>query len=161
MSSACLAQGRFLTTELNNGAVPWSLVGAMLFNLVTGLATCSVFHRKLSPIQRVENCLTSFVLLDLCELAAVERGRLQKIPKCRLWIAARTQQNLQELCGAIVIAACSLRPGEIWAPWRSTELPIEQHFGHIRCGSWSHAQRLSNGLINHYMLHHRWFIHVM
>ena len=126
--------GHFLTLELNNAVVPWALTGALLFNLVTGLATTSIFHRKLTPIQRLENALTSFILLDLCEVAAIERARQQKIPKSRVWLASTTQKNLQDLCGAVAIACTSLAPGEDWAPWRSSELPIEQHFGHLRLG---------------------------
>ena len=52
--------------------------------------------------------------------------------KGRLWIAKITQNNLQELCGCVVIAATSLGEDETWCPWRSTELVLEQHFGHLR-----------------------------
>ena len=121
-----------MTTELNNALVPWSLTGSLLFNFTISLVTTAVYHPTLTPLQRLENSLCGFVLLDVCEMLACERARQVGQPKTRLWLAKVTQNNIQELAGCIAISCTSLGEGEPWLPWRSTELAIEQHFGHIR-----------------------------
>ena len=68
---------------------------------MTALATTAVFHPKLTPLQRLENALTAFILLDLCELAAFERSQTTGEGKTRVWLAEITQ-NLQEPCGAVL-----------------------------------------------------------
>ena len=82
--------------------------------------------------ERFENSLCAFLLLDLGELVATERGRNLGIPKSRLWLAHQTQANLQELSGCIAIA-CISKPDHLdWLPFRSSELPLEQWFGWLR-----------------------------
>ena len=99
-------------------------------NYTSCLATSAVTHPDLTLRFRLENALTAFLLLDLGELVASERAREMKVSKTRLWLPVQTQKNFQELCGAVAIQTTSVDSS--WLSWRSTEIPIETHFGELR-----------------------------
>ena len=124
--------GYFLETEPGNFLVPWSLVGLLLVNFTTTLIHSAVWHPKLKPRVRLENCLTAFVLLDLAEMLATETAQRLGVKKCRVWLPKVTQTNLQELAGCVAIQVCSLDGQQHFMPWRSSELVLEQYFGFMR-----------------------------
>ncbi|CAE7660477.1 unnamed protein product [Symbiodinium sp. CCMP2592] len=109
-----------LTGEISEVKVPWALTGALLLN------------HELSAAQRLENAMTSFILLDLGDMLAREMCVQRNLPKGSLWLHKTTQGNLQQLAGLVSIACCTLVPGTAWLPWRSTELHLEQFFGYLR-----------------------------
>ena len=112
--------------------VPWSLTGFLVMNLVSAFATTSAFHPRLTPTERLENALCSFVCLDLGRLISSELCAARGLRKNDMWIPGQTHTNLQELCGMVAIAAMGL-PGDMeWFPGRSSELPLEQWFGSLR-----------------------------
>ena len=76
-------------------------------------------------------------LLDLCALVAEQRSKDHGVSKDRFWIAKQTQRNLQELCACCAIQVTSVNGPD--APWSSTELKLEQHFGHLR-GQFANSQ---------------------
>ena len=127
-----LRPGFFLSTSVETGNTPWSLTGSLLFNYMVCLGTSAVYHPTLTSLERTENALACFLLLDLAELCASDMARQWGVPKGRLWLAPQTQQNLQELCGCICIQTTTLEDGQLFAPFRSTELVLEQWFGYLR-----------------------------
>ena len=122
--------GYFLEESVGNSLVPWSLMGMMLLNYSVTLGHSAVWHPDLSPIVRVENALTCFVLLDLAELLAKETAQRLHVAKRKVWIPHQTMTHLQELCGCIVIQSTTLDQEVL--PWRSSELTLEQYFGYCR-----------------------------
>ena len=58
--------------DLDAVQIPWSLVGLLLLNFVEALAVGAAFHPSLQPIQRLENALTAYALLDLGRMLASE-----------------------------------------------------------------------------------------
>ena len=90
-----------MISELTEVKVPWGLTGALVVNLIGALATTAVFHPELTPIQRLENSMTSFVLLDLGDMLAAESCAQQGLPKGSMWIHKTTQGNLQQLSGFV------------------------------------------------------------
>ena len=121
-----------LVPDVAGVQVPWSLVGALLMNLTSCLAVSAVFHPGLSTRQRLENCLTSFVLLDLGAMEADKACGELGLQKGSCWLHRVTQTNVQQLVGMITVACASVGPDSPWYPWRSSELPLEQWFGYLR-----------------------------
>lgn len=122
---------------MDEGRVPWSLTGFLLVNLTEAMCLAAVMNPNLNLEQRLENALTGFVLLDLCELVAEQRSKDHGVSKDRFWIARQTQRNLQELCACCAIQVTSVNGP--YAPWSSTELKLEQYFGHLR-GQFANSQ---------------------
>ena len=101
-------------------------------NFIEVLAVGSVFDPTLTPCERCENAITAFCLLDLGRMLSRETEKEQGGRKSSCWLAAQTHNQLQELCGLSVIAACGLPGDQAYHPWRSSELPLEQFFGSLR-----------------------------
>lgn len=101
-------------------------------NLVEVLAVGGIFHPGLSPQERCENALTSFLLLELGKMISDESCKELGLRKSSRWIAPQTHKNLCELCALICIQVMGLPGNMPHLPWRSSELPLEQHFGFLR-----------------------------
>ena len=89
-------------------------------------------------IDRVENCLTGIVLLDLFRILAEKETSKRHLPKGVLWMANQTHTNLQATAKGLVLVALSKSPeGNLFrhGHGRLSELPIEEWFGRIRSRS--------------------------
>ena len=69
--------------------IPWSLTGALLMDVLVTLCTTAVLHPQLSPLQRLENALTSYVLFDLCSMEANLRCVDQRRPRGSIGLDAK------------------------------------------------------------------------
>ena len=134
--------GYFLKADLQQSqgrVIPWALTGLLILNLVEALAVSAFMNPSLSVMQRLENCLTAYVCLDVGRMVAYKHADEQGFRRCTRWIAKQTHDNLQELT---VLAAISLMglPGDmVWNPWRNNELGLETFFGQLR-GQFSSSQ---------------------
>ena len=88
-----------MTKELS---VPYCLQGALLFNCAMALVISSLLHRTMPPPIRVENALTAFLILDMGKMWADSKATKNGLRRGTFWIAAQTQQNLQDLAGSDV-----------------------------------------------------------
>jgi hypothetical protein len=101
-------------------------------NFIEVLGVSAITHPDLSPIQRLENALTCFILLDLGKLVAYEQASRDGAKKASYWLPYQTHDNLQELNALVAITVLGL-PGSLdWNPHRSTEIPLESFFGTLR-----------------------------
>lgn len=87
---------------------------------------------------RCELGLCGFICLDLFRLLADRACQERQLPKGSLFYAGQTMSTLQSVSLAGV-AMCVSKPSEFTC-WQSglarcSELPIEQHFGHLRSQS--------------------------
>ena len=118
--------------DLDAVQIPWSLVGLLLLNFVEALAVGAAFHPSLQPIQRLENALTAYALLDLGRMLASETAAQEGCSVSSRWLSPQTNQHLQELCGLVAIAVMGLPGDAEFLPHRSSELPLEAFFGSLR-----------------------------
>ena len=93
-------------------------------------------HGDLTLLERCECSLTGFILFDLWKLAADQMADQLKVQKGATFLAPQTMNNLQGTALS-TIALCVGKPAD-WRPWRNgfarlSELPIEHHFGYLRC----------------------------
>lgn len=112
--------------------MPWSLTGMLVMSFIEALGVTAVTHPDLTPVQRLENSLTCFLLLDLGRLLAHEKAQRDGVKKGSYWLPHQTHDNLQELNVLMAIATLGLPQNLDWNPHRSTELPLEIHFGTLR-----------------------------
>ena len=109
-------------------------------------------HKSMSLLDRLENALSGYVLLDLFKLLSGKECKRRGLPPNSLWMAVQTHRNLQYVVMGFVSAL--MGKDEVGDPWKSshhrwTELPIEMWFGRLRSRAssaqfnakqyWSHA----------------------
>ena len=102
-------------------------------NVISALAVGSIFHDSLSPAERLENAISAYLCLDLGKIIADEKAEKAGLNRNSMWLSPQTHENMQSLCGLVSSQVMGL-PGDLpWCPWRSSELPLEQWFGSLRC----------------------------
>ena len=79
--------------------VPWALTGLLVMNYIGALAVGSVTHPSLSPLERCENAVTAFVLLEIGKMIAHEDAVKENAKKASRWIPWQTHDNLCEQLG--------------------------------------------------------------
>ena len=109
-------------------------------------------HTSMSVLDRLENALCGYVLLDLFKLLSGKECRRRSLPTNSLWMAVQTHRNLQYVVMGFVSAL--MGKDVVGNPFRNshhrwTELPIEMWFGRLRQRAtsaafnakqyWSHA----------------------
>lgn len=109
-------------------------------------------HKSMSLLDRLENALCGFVLMDLFKLLSTRECKRRGLPANSLWMASQTHRNLQYVVMGFVSAV--LGKDRVGDPWKNshlrwTELPIEMWFGRLRQRAtsaqfnakqyWSHA----------------------
>ena len=137
------ASGYYLKEDLASCqmSTPWSLLGFLCVNIMGALSVSGLMSPNLSPIERLENALAAYVLLDVGQMVAQESAISAGLPRSSTWLPKQTHDCLQELCGLTCIQIMGL-PGDLaWHPWRSSELPLEHHFGGLRGQFTSHQMR--------------------
>ena len=116
-------------------SVHWSSKGFCIHTTLTAMSLCAVMHRELSLSERCENALTAFVALDLFTLLSEDLCTERHLPRGSLFVARQTTTILQS-CALAGIIICLTKPNEFAALetgfGRCSEIPIEQHFGHLR-----------------------------
>lgn len=112
--------------------IPWGLVGFMLMDFVCALGVGSVCHPGMTPIQRMENSLTCYLLLDMGRMLALESCTREGTKLASRWLAPQTHSHLQELNGFMAAALMDFPTDTEFLPHRKTELPLEAWFGSLR-----------------------------
>ena len=112
--------------------VPWCLRGFLIGNILGGLLQSAVFHTGLTASQKLENAMTTHVMLDLAELLAREKETTHGLKRGSCFMAGETCSNLRQLCGFLCIQLTSLPEGYVYKPHDSTEIALEHWFGLIR-----------------------------
>ena len=101
---------------------------------ITEKTKAPFMHLTMAMSDRLENCLTGYVLLDLFKILSHRECKARALPQGTLWMAPQTHRNLQ-YCVQGFIQACFAKD-PVGNPWQShhrwTELPIELWFGRLR-----------------------------
>lgn len=104
----------------------------MLMDLVCALGVGAVFHPGMKPIQRMENSLVCYLLLDMGRMLALETSAHEGCKLASRWLAPQTHTHLQELNASMAAALMSFPTDAEFLPHRQTELPLEAWFGSLR-----------------------------
>ncbi|CAK9013633.1 unnamed protein product [Durusdinium trenchii] len=115
--------------------VPWQLRGFLVFNLTVALCTAVTMHRTMAVVERCQNAMCGFLLIDLFGMLANLECSKRSLPRGSLSMAPQTARNLQSVALSVIGVCATL--GSQRSPWqlghnRMTELPIEEWFGRLR-----------------------------
>lgn len=116
--------------------IPWSLKGALLHHLCVSMCVAPSMHSLLTVAERCEVALSGYICMDLFSMLAKEKCRTLQLPGGSTFMAVQTCSTLQHVALSVVLICLTMEDGfDAWTSGtaRLTELPIEYHFGYLRC----------------------------
>ena len=128
---SCFFSGRF-----------WTCMEVMGYNGIVGsspgVAQGHLSHKTMATVDRVQNSMSDYLLMDLFRLIADQRCGKLSLPKSTFFLHPETMRNVQHVGLAVIaVSLTGCKSGNPFARGhqRLTELAVEEHFGSLRTQS--------------------------
>jgi len=120
----------------------WTCMEVMGYNGIVGsspgVAQGPLSHKTMATVDRVQNSMSGYLLMDLFRLIADQRCGKLSLPKSTFFLHPETMRNVQHVgLSVIAVSLTGCKSGNPFARGhqRLTELAVEERFGSLRTQS--------------------------